>query len=158
MQTPSEGQKHAICVPTLPFMNANQKGFTKRNPALVNYHFWFSDSSTRFPCVFLHPTLITHEIRDFKRFLRSLNLSVFDNTALFIGTLSDFSYTFWGRLFSSKNWKFLRFAVFSRFFGFWGSKCPKLYFLTIFQGLSIFLLGGFSRPPYRQLGPKFTWK
>jgi hypothetical protein len=106
MQTPSEGQKHAICVPTLPFMNANQKGFTKRNPALANYHFWFSDSSTRFPCVFLHPTLITHEICDFKRFLRFLNLSVFDNTALFIGTLSDFSYIFEGGFLAQKTENF----------------------------------------------------
>lgn len=67
MQTRNPGEKLPIFIPHPSFENANQQGFSKKNNALAKYHFWFSESSTRFPCKILQETLILTEISDFER-------------------------------------------------------------------------------------------
>ena len=62
LQTRSKDQKPGICFPTLLFENANKTLFSNPNAALVNYHFIFSERSTRFPCDFFQPTLFRPEI------------------------------------------------------------------------------------------------
>ena len=57
MQTQPGGAKPEICLPIQPFENANQSPFSNPNNQLANYHFWFSESSTRFPCDFFQPTV-----------------------------------------------------------------------------------------------------